>query len=111
MTIEFEEFLLSDIRVGEILSAELNPKAHKPAYVMTIDFGSEVGIRTSSAQLTDNYTSDELVGSRVIAVVNFAPKRIAGIKSEVLVLGVPDECGAVVLLRPEHQVPLGGRVF
>ena len=109
-TIDFAAFDAVDIRVGRVLTAVLNPEARKPAYVMTIDFG-ELGVKTSSAQLTVHYQPEELVGKQVIAVVNFEPKRIAGIKSEVLVLGVPDENGAVVLLRPDLDVPLGGRMF
>lgn len=111
MTIAFEQFLATDIRVGRILTAELNAKARKPAYVLTIDFGAEFGIKTSSAQLTVHYTADELVGRLIVAVMNFEPKRVAGVKSEVLVLGVPDEDGAVVLLQPTRDTPLGGRLF
>jgi len=111
MPISFDDFLTVDIRVGQILTAEPNVKAHKPCYVLTVDFGPELGVKTSSAQLTVHYTTDELVGRQVVAVVNFEPKRIAGIKSEVLVLGVPDADGAVVLLEPRHDVPLGGRLF
>ena len=105
------DFNKVDIRVGRILSAEPNPKAIKPAYVLTVDFGPELGIKTSSAQLTVHYTPEQLVGMQVVAVVNFEPKRVAGVKSEVLILGVPDDHGAVVLLRPAHDVPLGGRMF
>jgi tRNA-binding protein len=100
-----------DIRVGRVLTAAPNPKARKPAYVLTVDFGPALGIKTSSAQLTVHYTAEELVGRLVVAVVNFEPKRIAGVKSEVLVLGVPNADGAVVLLHPSHDVPLGGRLF
>lgn len=106
-----EDFDRVDIRVGRVLTAAPNPKALKPAYVLTIDFGETLGVKTSSAQLTVHYTPEELVGRLVVAVVNFPPKRVAGIKSEVLVLGVPDRDGAVVLLAPTHQVPLGGRLF
>ncbi|MBK6493549.1 MAG: tRNA-binding protein [Gemmatimonadetes bacterium] len=109
--LSFDDFLAVDIRVGRILTAALNAKALKPAYVLTIDFGAELGIKSSSAQLTVHYTPEQLVGRLVVAVVNFAPKRIAGVKSEVLVLGVPDAEGAVVLLEPTHGVPLGGRMF
>ncbi len=109
--ISWEDFARVEIRVGRILTAELNPKAHKPAYVLTLDFGSELGIKTSSAQLTVHYTPEQLVGRLVVAVVNFAPKRVAGVKSEVLVLGVSDADGAVVLLEPTQEVPLGGRLF
>ena len=111
MTISYTDFEQVDIRVGRILTAEFNAKAHKPAYVLTIDFGAEVGIRTSSAQLTVHYTAEQLAGRQVIAVVNFEPRRIAGVKSEVLVLGVPDENGDVVLLEPTRPVPEGVRMF
>jgi len=111
MTITFDQFHAVDIRVGRILTAAPNPKAHKPAYVLTVDFGSDLGVKTSSAQLTVHYEPEQLVGMQVIAVVNFEPKRIAGVKSEVLVLGLPDEQGAVVLLAPTREVPLGGRMF
>ena len=109
--LSFDDFLAVDIRVGRVLTAAPNPKALKPAYVLTIDFGAELGIKSSSAQLTVHYTPEQLVGRLVVAVVNFAPKRNAGVKSEVLVLGVPDAEGAVVLLEPTHGVPLGGRMF
>jgi tRNA-binding protein len=108
--IEYQDFERVDIRVGRVLTAALNPEARKPAFVMTIDFGP-LGVKTSSAQLTVHYRPEELVGRQVIAVVNFEPKRIAGVKSEVLVLGVPDDNGAVVLLRPDLDVPLAGRLF
>ena len=88
-----------------------NPQALKPAYVLTIDFGEALGVKTSSAQLTVHYRPEHLVGQLVVAVVNFPPKRVAGVKSEVLVLGVPDADGAVVLLEPTTGVPLGGRLF
>ena len=111
MPISWDDFQRVDIRVGRILAAEPNPKANKPAYVLTVDLGFEIGVKTSSAQLTVHYTAEELIGKQVIAVVNFEPKRIAGVKSEVLVLGLPDEDGAVVLLQPTHEVPLGGRMY
>ncbi len=111
MPIDYSAFEAVDIRVGRVTACEPNPKAHKPAYVLTIDFGPDVGLKTSSAQLTVHYTAEALVGRQVVAVVNFEPKRIAGVKSEVLVLGVPDEDGAVVLLQPTHDAPLGGRMF
>ncbi|GAC1389136.1 MAG: tRNA-binding protein [Vulcanimicrobiaceae bacterium] len=100
-----------DIRVGTILDAQPFPEARKPAYKLTVDFGSEIGTRHSSAQLTANYSADQLIGTQVIAVINFPPKRIAGFQSEILVLGVPDAQGDVILLRPEHSVPNGGRLF
>jgi tRNA-binding protein len=110
-TIDVTAFLAVDVRVGRILAAAPNAKARVPAYVLTIDFGPELGTRTSSAQLTVHYTAAELVDRLVVAVMNFEPKRVAGVKSEVLVLGVPDEDGAVVLLEPSRDVPLGGRLF
>lgn len=106
-----QEFDAVDVRVGEIIAAELNAAARKPALVLTIDFGPELGTRTSSAQLTVHYTPETLRGRRVLAVVNFPPRRVAGVKSEVLVLGVPDEDGAVVLVSPDRDTPLGGRLF
>lgn len=109
--IEFGDFLKVDIRVGRILSARLNVKALKPAYHLVLDFGPELGQKESSAQLTVHYTAESLVGRLVVAVVNFAPKRIAGVKSEVLVLGVPDADGAVVLLEPTTEVGVGERMF
>ncbi len=111
MTISWDDFERVDIRVGRILTAAPNPKAQKPAYVLTVDFGSDLGVKTSSAQLTVHYEPEQLVGMQVVAVVNFEPKRIAGVKSEVLVLGLPDEQGAVVLLTPTREVPLGGRLY
>lgn len=107
----WEEFERPEIRVGRIVAASLNPAARKPAFRLTVDFGEPIGRRESSAQLTVHYTPETLVGRAVIAVLNFPPKRVAGVKSEVLVLGVPDEHGAVVLLGPERDVPLGGRIF
>lgn len=106
-----EDFEKVDMRVGRILRAEPHPRARKPSLRLWIDFGPELGVRTSSAALADRYRPEELVGTLVIAVVNFPPKNVAGFVSEVLVLGVPDEAGRVVLLRPDGEVPLGGRVF
>jgi tRNA-binding protein len=105
-----EEFERIEMRVGRVLEAQDFPTARKPAYRLLIDFGP-LGQRRSSAQLTARYGAEELVGRQVIAVVNFPPRRIAGFDSEVLVLGVPDEAGEVVLLQPERAVPPGGRVF
>ena len=104
-------FQTLDLRVGRILSAEPNPKARKPSYVLKVDFGPELGIKTSSAQVTVHYRPEELVGRLVVAAVNLGVRNIAGVVSEVLVLGLPDPEGAVVLLQPEREVPLGGRVY
>ena len=109
--ISWEEFEKVDIRVGKVVEAEPFPEARKPSIKLTVDFGSEVGTRRTSAQLTAHYEPEGLVGRQVVAVVNFPPKRIAGFKSEVLVLGVPDESGEVVLLSPDTEVPHGGRMF
>ena len=109
--ISWEDFEKVDVRVGEILEAEPFPEARKPAISLLVDFGPQLGKKRTSAQLTDHYDPEGLIGRRVLAVVNFPPKRIAGFKSEVLVLGVPDEEGAVVLLSPDRDVPLGARMF
>jgi tRNA-binding protein len=107
----WEEFERVDVRVGRIVAAEPFPEARQPAVRLTLDFGEEIGLRRSSAQLTKYYRPGELVGRQVVAVVNFPPKQIGPHRSEVLVLGVPDAQGAVVLLQPEREVPLGGRLF
>jgi tRNA-binding protein len=109
--ISWEDFEKVDVRVGEVIEVEHFPEARKPAFKLVVDFGLEVGTRRTSAQLTARYEPEALVGRQVVAVVNFPPKRIAGFKSEVLVLGVPDENGEVVLLSPDHVVPSGGRMF
>lgn len=110
-TITIQDFENVDIRVGRILSARPLAGARKPAYELRIDFGPEIGIKQSSAQLTVRYQSEELPGRLVLAVVNFPPRRIAGFRSEVLTLGVPDEDGHVVLITPTSEVPLGGKLF
>jgi tRNA-binding protein len=106
-----EDFERLDIRVGTIVSAAPFPQAHKPAFRLEIDFGADIGIKRSSAQITLHYNTEELVGRQVMAVVNFPPRRIGPFVSEVLTLGVPDDTGAVVLLHPERSVPNGGRLF
>jgi tRNA-binding protein len=111
VTITFDDFQRVDIRVGRIVSAELFPQARKPAYKLVIDFGGETGTRRSSAQLTKHYTPETLVGRQVLAVVNFPPRQIGPFLSEVLTLGIPDANGDVVLVTPEREVPLGGRMF
>ena len=109
--ITFDDFLRVDIRVGRILRAEPFPEARKPAYRLWIDFGPEIGEKRSSAQITRHYTLEALVGRQVLAVVNFPPRQIGPVRSEVLVLGVPDPDGEVVLIGPGHDVPEGGRLF
>lgn len=109
--ITFPDFERVDIRVGRIVRAEAFPEARKPAYKLQIDFGSEIGIKRSSAQLPARYRLDELQGRLVLAVVNFPPRQIGPFISEVLTLGVPDAAGAVVLAVPDADVPLGGKLF
>jgi tRNA-binding protein len=109
--ISWADFEKVDIRVGRVVEAEPFPEARKPSIKLTVNFGSEIGVKRSSAQLTAHYTPETLLGKQVVAVLNFSAKRIAGFKSEVLVLGVPDEEGAVVLLAPDREVPLGARMF
>jgi tRNA-binding protein len=108
--IGIDDFQRVDIRVGRVVRAEPFPEARRPAIKVWIDFG-EMGERKSSAQLTENYTPENLIGRLVLAVVNFPPRQIGKFMSEVLVLGVPDDKGAVVLLQPDYAIPLGGRVY
>jgi tRNA-binding protein len=105
------DFERVEMRVGTVVDAQPFPEAKKPAIRLWVDFGGALGVRQSSAQLTAHYTPDRLIGRQVVAVMNFPPRRIAGFESEVLVLGLPDENGAVVLLRPDFKVPDGGRIY
>lgn len=109
--IQYGDFDRVEMRVGRIERAEPFPEARKPAIKLWIDFGPEIGVRKSSAQITVHYTPESLVGRSVVAVTNFPPRQIGKFMSEVLVLGLPDENGAIVLMTPDHDVPLGGRVF
>ena len=109
--ITLQDFLKVDVRVGRILDARPFPAARKPAYQLEIDFGPEIGRRQSSAQLTQRYSPEELVGRQILAVVNFPRRQVANFFSEVLVLGVPDAVGNVVLIEPDAEVPLGGRLY
>jgi tRNA-binding protein len=109
--ITFEDFLKVDVRVGRIVDVRPFPGARKAAYQLEVDFGPELGRRRSSAQLTQRYRPEDLLGRQVLAVVNFPPRQIATFFSEVLVLGVPDADGNVVLVEPAAEVPLGGRLF
>jgi len=110
-TITIQDFLKVDVRVGRIVDVKPFPAARKPAYQLELDFGPEIGRRRSSAQLTQRYQPHELLGRLALAVVNFPPRQIANFFSEVLVLGVPDADGNVVLIEPTRDVPLGGRLY
>ena len=109
--ITFDDFLKVDIRVGRVVAAEPFPQARKPAYRLTIDFGPEIGLKKSSAQITKNHALDALPGRLVLAVVNFPPRQIGPMMSEVLTLGVPDANGEVMLIGPARDVPVGGRLY
>jgi tRNA-binding protein len=109
--ISFNDFLRVDIRVGQITRAEPFPEARKPAIKLWVDMGPDLGVKKSSAQITVHYDPDTLVGRKVLAVVNFPPRQIGPVMSEILVLGVPDTDGEVVLLQPDLDVPVGGRMF
>jgi tRNA-binding protein len=109
--IAYADFERVDIRVGTVVSAEPNPRARKPAYVLQVDFGPAIGVKKASAQLTVHYRPEQLVGRQVAAVVNFPPKQIGPLMSEVLVLGFPDAAGAVVLVGVDKPVPNGGKLF
>jgi tRNA-binding protein len=105
----FDDFLKLDIRVGEIVEAKVFEKTSNPAYKLVVDFGEEIGLKNSSAQITDFYTSEELVGKQILGAVNFPPRNIAGFQSEVLVLGIYAE-GGVVLIQPERKVKKGDKL-
>ena len=111
MPISYEDFQRVDIRVGTIRSAEPFEKARTPAYILTVDFGPEIGLKKTSAQITEHYAPEEIIGRQVAAVVNFPPKQIANIMSEVLVLGFPDGDGEVVMIGPDRPVPDGGKLY
>jgi tRNA-binding protein len=110
-TLSYADFMKVDVRVGRIVEVREFPEARKPAYKLTIDFGPGLGVKKSSAQVTKHYTRADLENRLVLAVVNFPPKQIGPYRSEVLTLGVPDANGEVVLLAPQQDVPLGGRMF
>lgn len=111
MTITFDDFMKVDIRVGTIKRAEPFPEARQPAIKLWVDFGPEIGERKSSAQITKHYDPEAIVGKQVVAVTNFPPRQIGKFMSEILVLGLPDEDGEVVLLGPDRTVPDGGRMY
>ena len=108
--VTYAEFAQVDMRIGHVTCAEPYPEARVPAIKLWVDFGGDLGVKKSSAQLTDHYTPETLVGTQVLAVVNFPPRQIGKVMSEILVLGVPDEAGKVVLMRPDQDVPIGGRL-
>lgn len=110
MTISFDDFMAVDIRVGTVVAVEDFPQAKKPAWKLTVDFGPEIGVRRSSAQITVHYDKEDLLGRQVLGVVNFPPRQIGPFMSEVLVLGLHDDAGAVVVIRPERTVPNGARM-
>jgi tRNA-binding protein len=110
-TVSIEDFERIDVRVGTIIDAQPFPEARKPAIKLSIDFGGEIGVKASSAQITIHYRPDTLIGRQVCAVVNFPPRRIGSFVSEVLTLGLPDSQGGIVLIRPDFKVPDGGRLF
>lgn len=111
MTIEYNDFMKLDIRVGTITKAEPFPEAHKPAIKLWVDFGEELGIKKTSAQITKNYDITTLENKQVAAVINFPPKQIGKFMSEILVLGFPDENNEVTLIGPDKKVPNGGRLY
>ena len=110
-SISFDDFMKVDVRVGRVVRAEPYPEARNPAIKLWVDFGAGIGVKQSSAQISVHYTPDALVGRQVLAVVNFPPRQIGKFMSEVLTLGVPDQAGEVVLIAPDLDTPLGGRMF
>jgi tRNA-binding protein len=108
--ISFDDFMKVDIRTGRVIKAEAFPEARKPAIKMWVDFGGDIGVRKTSAQVTAHYTPESLIGRQVMAVVNFPPRQIGPFMSEILVLGVPDEDGAIVLVTPDQETPIGVRM-
>jgi tRNA-binding protein len=109
--IAFDDFMKVDVRVGQVIAVEAFPEARKPAWKLTIDFGPDIGVRKSSAQITIHYNREQLLGRKVAAVVNFPPRQIGPFMSEVLTLGFPDAAGEVVLVGVDREVPVGGRLF
>jgi tRNA-binding protein len=109
--INFDDFEKVDIRVGRVVEVEDFPEARKPSYKLKIDFGEEVGLKKSSAQIVPNYTKEDLRNRLVLAVVNFPPRQIGPVMSEVLVVGVPDTNGECILIKPDNDVPLGGKLY
>jgi tRNA-binding protein len=107
----YDDFMKLDVRVGTIVDVQDFPEARKPAYKLTIYFGNEIGMKKSSAQLPANYSKEDLLGKQVLAVVNFPPRQIGPVKSEVLTLGLPDGNGSCILVTPDQTVPLGGKLF
>ena len=108
--ISFDDFMKVDIRTGRVIKAEAFPEARKPAIKMWVDFGGDIGVRKTSAQVTAHYTPESLIGRQVMAVVNFPPRQIGPFMSEILVLGVPDADGEIVLVTPDKETPIGGRM-
>lgn len=108
--ISFDDFLKVDIRVGEVVRAEPFPEARKPSIRLWVDFGGDLGVKKSAAQITAHYAPETLIGKQVLAVVNFPPRQIGPVRSEILVLGLPDDAGEVVLIGPDQPVPTGGRL-
>ncbi len=109
--ISYDDFEKVDIRIGRIVDVQDFPEARKPAYKIWVDFGHDIGVRKTSAQITQNYTKDELLGKSVCGVVNFPPRQIGKYMSEFLLLGLPDEAGNVTLISPDKDIPLGGKLF